>query len=481
VIVIAGFGISLLIPQFQLEVEKLFSKLSGFMPKGNTQAGFFSGLIVGLSLGLLWTPCVGPILASVISLAITGTVTFDSFIITFFYSLGTAIPMFLIISGGQTALRRVPWLLANTAKIQKTFGVVMIVTAVGIFFNIDRAVQSYFLTTFPQYGANLTQFEDNTLIKGELEKVKQNMPTGPLAPSIVAGGEWFNSPPLTLSELKGKVVLVDFWTYTCINCQRTLPYVKEWWSKYKDSGLIIIGVHSPEFEFEKDKNNLRKAIADFGLTYPIVQDNNFATWRNFSNQYWPAKYLIDKDGVIRYSHFGEGNYDETEKVIQELLKETGAKNIPTQINNQTSQTYAQTPETYVGYDRIAGFASNETIHPNELFSYSAPAELPQNNFALSGKWTVMGTYAIPQKGSELSFNFSAQEVYLVMKVADKPAKVKVYVDGKMQYFGKDVINGEVTVDADRLYTLIHLPSAGRHILKLIFEDNNAELFAFTFG
>jgi cytochrome c biogenesis protein CcdA/thiol-disulfide isomerase/thioredoxin len=501
VIVIAVFGISFLIPQFQLLLEKLFSKLAGFAPVGEAKSGFWSGLLVGFSIGLLWTPCVGPILASVISLAITGTVTLNAFIITFAYALGTAIPMFAIMIGGQNLLRKVPWLLANTGNIQKAFGVVMIVTAFAIFMNFDRTFQTFILKTFPQYGVGLTKFEDTDFIRNQLQGLggkdvnKEDMgkpmfdllsPKGVKAPEIIPGGVWFNPPSPSASEgqvlksLRGKVVIVDFWTYSCINCQRTLPYLKDWYKKYKDKGLVIIGVHSPEFEFEKSEKNVKQAIADFGLEYPIVQDNNFATWRAYNNSYWPAKYFVDKEGYIRYTHFGEGAYDESEKVIQELLKEAGAKDVTNEINNPKYQTYGQTPETYLGYLRIDRFASPERIAPDAVSTYTAP-NVPQDYIAYDGKWTVTAEYANPQKGAKLYLNFSSKEVFLVMRTKGDPAKVKVFIDDKLQYFGEDNKNGIVTVDSDRLYKLINLPSAGRHILRLEFQDNKAELYAFTFG
>src|SRR3989344_691389 len=274
VLVIAGFGTSLLIPQFQVLLERLFSKLAGLMPNGQNRTGFGGGLLIGFSVGLLWTPCVGPILASVISLAITGTVTFDAFLITLAYSLGTAIPMFLIMLGGQNALRRVPWLLANLGHIKKLFGVLMILTAIGIFFNVDRKFQTFVLNTLPRYGVGLTKFEDNELIRNQLDKKgeeakKEDMgkpmfdlvePKGIKAPEIIPGGKWFNSEPLSLAQLKGKVVIIDFWTYSCINCQRTFPYLRDWNEKYRDKGLVIIGVHAPEFEFEKSEKNVAQAI-----------------------------------------------------------------------------------------------------------------------------------------------------------------------------------------------------------------------------
>lgn len=500
VIVIAGFGLSFLVPKLQLMLERMFSALARFAPQGNTKGGFGGGLLIGLSLGLLWTPCVGPILASVISLAITGAVTFDAFIITLAYSLGTAIPMFLIMIGGQNILRRVPWLLANSANIQKAFGILMIITALGILTNVDRKFQTFILEKFPQYGVGLTKFEDIKPVREQLEKlggkeIKDEdigkpmfdllRPKGTKAPEIIPGGVWFNLPAgrqgLTLSELKGKVVIIDFWTYSCINCQRTFPYLRQWWDKYKDKGLVIIGVHSPEFEFEKNEKNVAKAIADFKLTYPIVQDNNFETWRAYNNRYWPAKYFIDKEGYIRFTHFGEGAYDESERVIQELLKETGAKDITYNISNPSYQIYAETPEIYLGYGRIDNFASSESIVPNKVFSYTPPSTLPENNVSFEGKWVVMEEYANPQKGAKLYLNFEAKEVFLVMRTSGTPAKVKVYIDDKMQDFGEDNIDGEVTVDADRLYKLINLPTPARHILRLEFEDSNAQLFAFTFG
>lgn len=270
IFILVIFGISFFIPKIQLFFEQSFSSLTRFSPQGKTKRGFLGGLLIGLSLGLLWTPCVGPILASVISLAISGQVSTQAFIITFAYSLGTAIPMFGIMVAGSQALRRIPWLLKNTGKIQKAFGVLMVLTAIGILFNVDRTIQTFVLNTFPQYGVGLTKLEDNASVRDQLSKIADKpldkiqqdikigmpmndipLPKGPIAPEIIPGGQWFNSNPLTLQDLRGKVVIVDFWTYSCINCQRTLPYLRSWWSKYKDKGLVIIGVHSPEFEFEK--------------------------------------------------------------------------------------------------------------------------------------------------------------------------------------------------------------------------------------
>lgn len=497
ILILAIFGLTLILPKAQLMIEQIFARLSRFTPNTASKTGFRGGIIVGLSLGLLWTPCVGPILASVISLAITGTVTTTAIFITLAYSVGTAIPMFAIMYGGQSLLQKNRWILNNSSKIQKIFGVLMILTAIGIAFNVDRKFQTYILQKFPNYGTGLTKIEENSSIQQELDKIrsggidKSDMgkpmfdllnQSGPIAPELKIGGQWFNSAPLQLNELRGKVVVVDFWTYSCINCQRTLPYLKSWYEKYKDDGLVIIGVHSPEFEFEKSAKNLEQAISDFGIKYPVMQDNDFATWRAYDNHYWPAKYFLDKDGHVRWTHFGEGQYDESEKVIQELLAETG-KNVNQTIDNPSYTVYANTPETYLGYSRMARSLTNEQIVPDKAYLYSAPNAIRNNYFALGGVWTIGPEYSMPLKSAYLKFAFDAKEVYLVMRPKDPKtsAKVKVSLDEKQDNLGDDVKNGIVTLDKDRLYKLINLPAPGQHLLKLEFLDDNVEVYAFTFG
>src|SRR3989344_1506501 len=269
VVIIFLFGVSFLLPKVQLWLEQAFSRLARVVPQqrqNDNRPDFIKGLLIGLSLGLLWTPCVGPILASVISLALSGSVNSAAVFITLAYATGTAIPMFAVLHGGRALLQRHQVLVRNTANIQKVFGVIMVLTAIAIYTNLDRRFQIFVLDAFPNYGIGLTQFEDNSVVKRELEKL-QNKPINdtqrgkPMfdlttnygtAPNFIAGGQWFNSAPLTISALRGKVVLVDFWTYTCINCIRTLPYLKKWHTSYKDKGLVIVGVHTPEFEFEKN-------------------------------------------------------------------------------------------------------------------------------------------------------------------------------------------------------------------------------------
>ncbi|MCA9397573.1 thioredoxin family protein, partial [candidate division WWE3 bacterium] len=362
-------------------------------------------------------------------------------------------------------------------------GILMIITAIGIYFNIDRKFQTYILETFPNYGTGLTQIEDNDLVKelldtspNESEQTSSALlkKASQMAPEIIPGGEWINSEPLSMEKLRGKVVLVDFWTYSCINCQRTFPYLQTWWDTYQDDGLVIIGVHSPEFEFEKDIDNVSKAANDFDLTYPIVQDNNFATWRAYSNRYWPAKYLIDANGYIRYTHFGEGKYNETEEAIQLLLAEANMLTDKKTINNPIYSIESQTPETYLGYTRIDNLVSPEEILQDDIQTYSIPNKVTKNTFALSGTWTITPEFAQPQPGASLEFNFTSKDVFLVLNpVTDSEPMVSVYLD--------DQFVKTISVDSDSLYQLIELQTAGQHILRLEFPDGNVEAYAFTFG
>ncbi len=503
IVVIFIFGIGLLVPGFQAVLERFFTYFSRFGPKGGENSGYFGGILIGASIGLVWTPCVGPILASIISLAITGTVSGQAAMITFSYSLGTAIPMLAIVYGGRNLLNKVPWLLKNTVNIQKVFGILMILTSLAIFFNFDRKFQTYILEKFPNYGVGLTSFEDNETVRGLLDKImKSGLPTsetsedrgkpmfnlpgdsGINAPELIQGGEWFGSTPLTIKSLRGKVVMVDFWTYTCINCIRTLPYLKNWHEKYADRGLVIIGVHTPEFEFEKSPENVKKAINDFGIKYPVMQDNNYATWRAYDNHYWPAKYIIDKNGKIRYTHFGEGEYDETEEVIQKLLAETGIE-IKEEINNPKYQIATRTPELYLGYGRMGYFATPDQLATDKKKTYELPENLVLHHFALSGDWQIEEERSMPFRGSILVLVFESKDVFLVMRPeGSSKGQVKVYLDDKLltgNGVGEDVKDGVVTVDKDRLYKLVKLDKPGHHVLKLEFLDSNLELYAFTFG
>lgn len=495
IIVLFLFGISLLIPKLQVMMETLFSSLTGFAPSSN-RTGFWGGVIIGLSLGLLWTPCVGPILASVISLALTNQVTIDTFLITLSYAVGTALPMFVIMLTGRKLFQAMPRLLDRTATIQRGFGVIMILLSIGLFFGIERTFQTWVLQTFPSYGAGLTLFEQNSAVKDALQNITTdtdaseqtagNTQTFGTAPELIPGGEWFNLPDgktsLTLADLRGKVVLLDIWTYTCINCQRTLPYVKSWWEKYKDQGFVVIGVHSPEFEFEKDPKNVMQAIKDFGITYPVMQDNNFATWNAYKNDAWPSEYLIDKDGRVRYHDIGEGHYDEKEKNIQTLLNELHPDApVTTKVDDAGYQIYARTEETYLGYYRLRGLTPSQNITADTASTYVLPQKLGYNEFAFDGTWTVNRTYSAPGKDAAIIYHVDAKDVYLLMEPMENGATVQVEVDNEKQYPGADVKNGLVIVDKSRLYHIAHFDTPGEHIVTIRFPEANIKAYTFTFG
>ncbi|HSX08735.1 MAG TPA: cytochrome c biogenesis protein DipZ [Candidatus Saccharimonadales bacterium] len=497
-IILLAFGLSLLIPAFQSRMEILFSKLSVYGPKANPHAGFWGGFIIGLTIGIVWTPCVGPILASVIALAATSQVSTATFLITLTYSIGTAIPMFLIMYGGRNLLKKASFLTEHTTAIQKAFGILMILFAIAIFTNVDQKIEAYLAAT--PYGADLTQLESNSTVTQQLNSLKGNheqnssinqsdlFNTNTQAPDFVGITKWLNTDkPLAMKDLKGKVVLVDFWTYTCINCIRTLPHVTSWYDKYHNQGFVVVGVHTPEFEFEHETVNVENAIKQYNIHYPVAQDNDYATWNNYNNQYWPAEYLIDANGIIRREDFGEGEYDQMELAIQTLLKQSGHK-VTDKIDALPDTTPHDqiSPETYLGSERMQYYYPSSTLS-NGTGNYMLSDSPPQDTFSLGGQWTINTGNAMAGKNATLTYNFTASNVYLVLNPAStkQASKVKVFLDGKLvdsSNEGTDVKDGVLDVQTDRLYNLINLHGkTENHTLKLEFNTPGTQGFAFTFG
>lgn len=301
------------------------------------------------------------------------------------------------------------------------------------------------------------------------------------APAIGGISAWINSEPLTKKDLKGKVVLVDFWAYSCVNCVRTLPYINEWDKKYRDKGLVIIGVHAPEFDFEKDVENVKRAVKKWHVTYPVALDNDQVTWNNFSNRYWPAHYLISKQGKVVYTHFGEGKYDVTENNIRELLGisgevESGAKQEQSHID--------QTPETYLGYARMQHFVGEKPVH-DQTTAYSFPDALPVHGWALEGKWNI-GSEKITaaEKDAKLRLHFTSKKVFLVLGTkSGKPIEATLTLGGKPldAQAGKDAPKGKLTVDSHTLYELVAQDSPATGVLEITTNDAGLEAYAFTFG
>jgi thiol-disulfide isomerase/thioredoxin len=305
------------------------------------------------------------------------------------------------------------------------------------------------------------------------------------APDFTDTQRWFNTGghELSLSQLRGRVVLVDFWTYTCINCIRTLPALRAWDDRYRDRGLTIIGVHTPEFPFERNAGNVADAIAQNRLRYPVVQDNKYGTWSAWGNQYWPAKYLIDSKGRVRYTHFGEGEYSKTEVAIRSLLEEAGHGSLGRAANAspETPSHGVETPETYLGYEKAQGFIP--PIQPGKT-RYRGHPNLPTSSFALAGAWNVTRDAATAVNAASVDAHFGARKVFLVLSSAHgRPGHVRVLLDGRPvspAEAGDDVHGGYVTVHRQRLYSLVSLPRVERRRLTLAFE-RGVSAYAFTFG
>ena len=507
VVVIGLLGLAMIIPALTERLEMLLSRLPGLAPQQQTDEGWRGGLLTGATLGLVWAPCAGPILAAITTLAATQRVSLGAVVVAISYSIGVGIPLLAIAYGGQALISRLPALSRHTLVVQKVFGGLMIVTAVLIALNVDVTLSAQAASLLPaDWSKRLTAIETNPAVINQLQALNGGNPAPaapqpsspvPSNPVIVASGlpimgkapefaginNWINSSPLTMASLRGKVVLIDFWTYSCINCIRTLPYVTQWYERYKDQGFVVIGVHSPEFGFEHDAANVTQATKQYHITYPVAQDNALRTWEAFNNIYWPAEYLIDAQGNIRHTSFGEGDYDVTESAIQSLLAEAGhplaaaiAKPAPVPISS------GQTPETYVGTDRQGQFASQERAVPGQNRLYSLPANLAQNAFAVSGQWTFNGESATEtQAGAQLVLHFRAKDVYLVMTSA-QAATVKVSVDGALVNHSEDVnAQGVLTVSESRLYHLVSLDQMQSATVTLEYTDPGVDVYAFTFG
>lgn len=446
------------------------------------RTGFWAGFLTGIGLGAVWTPCVGPIMASVIGAAISQSVDGASVAITAAYALGTSLPLFAVMRGGRALIARRPGLMRRLPALQRVFAALMLLTGVSLLTGWDRDFQSFMLRTFPSYGAGLTAIEENAAVREALDrrsKSPQDAPVpDPSGPDALArtAGPWHNSPPLTLAGLKGKVVLVDFWTYSCINCRRTIPYLAAWHERYAAEGLVIVGVHSPEFAFEREGANLIAAMADLGVAWPVVQDNDFGIWNAFSNRYWPAKYLFDRGGRLVYTHFGEGAYLETERMIQSLLGGPALGSAAAELREE-EKTDGRNPETYLGSDRAE---LQERQERDAEGRFLPPETLGRYRWALEGHWEQEGEYLEARSGAALELDFYARRVLLVVEPPPGgTAALRVTVDD-MPAESADVSGGVLRPEAGRLYELFRSGAPRRGVLRLEAEGP-ARLFAFTFS
>jgi cytochrome c biogenesis protein CcdA/thiol-disulfide isomerase/thioredoxin len=432
-----------------------------------------NGFIVGLSVGLVFVPCAGPVLAAVTALAASGEVTFRIVLVTAAYAMGAALPMLAIAIGGQRLGSGMKVVRTHAATARRVAGVVVGVTALAIAFGADQR----FTTSVPGYTAALQKrIEQTSTARKELDQLSGQASAARAssnrltAPDFRGIDLWLNTPddrPLSLAKLRGRVVLVDFWTYSCINCLRTLPHLEAWDRAYRKPGLTIVGVHSPEFAFEHVPDNVRSAVHRLGVRYPVALDNSFATWRAYSNDYWPAEYLIDRTGRIRHEHFGEGSYGETERVIRELLGEKAGV-ASTSVADATPKELT-TPESYLGYARLDRFASGQPIFDSAA-RYHFPQRLGQDELAYAGTWTVEPSRVVAGADARLRLRFQARNVFLVLGGS---GGVDVLVDGHQ-------LRTVHVSGTPRLYTLARFPRPMRGLLELRASPS-VEGYAFTFG
>ncbi len=457
--------------------ELLTAKLSGFINKasevGSSRKGYSGAFILGLVLGIVWTPCAGPVLGTILTLVATQGSGGMASLLVIVYALGAGIPMLAIAYGSQWLTTKVRGLVKYSARLQQVFGVLILLLAIAMYFQYDTVIENKLTAFFPQSGLEQNLVNKNMVVEnssatsssGDEKNKLSNLGT---APEFAGISNWLNSNPLTKEQLKGKVVLIDFWTYSCINCVRTLPYVTKWYDEYKDKGFVVIGVHTPEFAFEKEKDNVQTAIQRFKIHYPVAQDNDFKTWKAYNNQFWPAEYLIDQNGNIVYKHFGEGNYDHTENAIRELL---GLSN-PVSKENGQDLSNVHSPEMYFKLPRLKNLTPEQSASEMPQ-QYSLPQNLALNNFAVEGEWQFGNDHAGLTKGAgKIRLHFSSGKVFMVAASA-KPIGLKILVDGKAQ--------PDVTVSMSQLYTLFDSNDYREHTIEIEIPSAGFEAFTFTFG
>ncbi len=494
-ILLSFFGLTLLLPSLADRMTQPLVALGNRLSQGQG-AGIGSSLLLGVATGLLWAPCAGPILGLVLTGAAIQGASASTTLLLLAYAAGAATSLAgALLIGGRVfaAMKRS---LGAGEWIRRALGTLVLLGVVAIALGWDTGILT-----------RLSLANTASLEQGLIEKVNRSahvqatkiagsdLPVEGTMPELSGATAWINSKPLTRAELKGKVVVVDFWTYSCINCLRSIPYVRAWAEKYKDHGLVVIGVHAPEFAFEKDLGNVERAVKDLNIHYPVALDADLKIWQAFNNQYWPAHYFIDAQGRVRAHHFGEGDYDKSEATIQQLLKEAGYAGVPSGIvdpNAKGAEASAdiddiRSPETYVGYDRGQSFASDH-VATDKPSDYAVPPSLSLNQWALGGNWTIGAQMTVLNKpGGKVAFRFHARDLHFVLGPTNgkTPVRFKVTLDGKPpgDAHGMDTdADGNGTVTTQRLYQLVRQtgPVADR-TFEIEFLDGGVQAYSFTFG
>ncbi|MDO5729972.1 MAG: cytochrome c biogenesis protein CcdA [Actinomycetaceae bacterium] len=473
-LLVIGLGLTMLFPD-------LWSRLTAQTPLNTGSHSLLesaqrrsdshlSAVLTGAALGPVFNSC-SPTYAWVVATVLPSRPMVGMLYLAL-YCVGLATMLLAISLAGRKLIDRLGWAANPRGWFQRTIAVIFIIVGLLVSTGVSQRVEAWLVDWAP----SLTDIERQLV--PDTNEVDDPYATALGTPELRGIDHWINSEPLTLDKLKGQVVLVDFWTYSCINCIRTQPYLNSWYDTYHDQGLEIVGVHAPEFAFEKLPENVERAVKEAEIRYPVALDNKFATWNSFRNQYWPAKYLIDRDGNVVYSHFGEGNYDEIEAKIRELLDASGPQAAQPTATEQPS--LGQSPETYLGYRRAYGYTGDTPFEPG------VATFTPNNSLAANG-WTLGGTWEVDEEkitaksnGATLSYRFSGQQVFLVLG-GPEGARVRVSVDGVEQPGGLDIVDGQLTIDSYRLYRLVRLPQFSDDSVITLEFDEGVAAHAFTFG
>ncbi|MBR8063121.1 cytochrome c biogenesis protein DipZ [Burkholderia ambifaria] len=547
IVLLAVFGLTLLLPRFAEHLTRPLvaagNRLTGFAQRDGRPAGPLSSLLLGVATGLLWAPCAGPILGLVLTGAALRGASVGTTVLLVAYAAGAATSLGVALVIGGKVFAAMKRSLGAGEWIRRGIGVALLAGVGAIALGLDTGALAQLSTVTTgsletklvdrlggrsngapaapsstsntgnagsgtASGAMMAAATDGAPVAGSAMMRTAGttpamqaaaLPVEGTLPSLDGAVQWLNSPPLTAAGLRGKVVLVDFWTYSCINCLRTLPYTTAWAHKYAPYGLVVIGVHAPEFAFERDIGNVKKAVHDLGIDYPVAIDNGYAIWRAFGNEYWPAHYFVDAQGRIRHHHFGEGEYAQSERAIQSLLAEAGhpeALNVPIGLTGAPAKgalaaadsADVRSPETYVGYARAEDFTSPGGVVRDAAHRYDAPAHPDLNDWGLAGTWQVGGeraTLAAPV--GRIVYRFHARDLHLVLGpgATGKPVRFRVTLDGAApgSAHGADVdAQGYGTVTSQRLYQLVRQPGAiADRTFSIEFLDPGVDAYAFTFG
>jgi cytochrome c biogenesis protein CcdA/thiol-disulfide isomerase/thioredoxin len=516
ILLMAFFGVTLLFPHLADRLTRplvsMGDRLSNSARAAEGTSSVKSSFLLGVATGLLWAPCAGPILGLVLTGAALHGASVGTTLLLLAYAAGAATSLALALLIGGKLFGAMKRSLGAGEWLRRGLGAAMLAGVAAIALGLDTGlltkvstvatsgIEQKLLDTLspaPQPVVNPAPEGQSGMMKASLKTGTEDLPVEGSLPDLSGAVKWLNSPALTAEQLKGKVVLVDFWTYSCINCLRSLPYVNAWAKKYQDQGLVVIGVHAPEFAFERDVNNVTKAVHDLGINYPVALDNDYAIWRGFNNQYWPAHYFVDAKGQIRYHHFGEGDYAHSEQVIQQLLSEAGNKNVSKDVvladakGVQASADNAEmnSPETYLGYERTENFASpgGDQV-ADKAHAYNPPKQPALNQWGLDGQWTAKSEQVtLEQAHGRIIYRFHARDLHLVLGPgADgKPVRFKVSIDGAApgQNHGTDInADGSGTVTEQRLYQLVRQSGpVTDHTFSIEFIDPGVQAYAFTFG